>query len=149
MRRCRVPRLARAAVVLALSLAAAAARADFYIVVQSAHPQKTMTEKEAVELFMGRTRSFSNGQFALVFDLPRDSAARAGFYKALTGMGPAQVNSYWSRLMFSGQSMPPQALPDEHAMVEIVKRNPNAIGWLTHEPPDRGLRTLLVVKAVP
>lgn len=130
-------------------LAAPLAHADFYIIVQAGNPQRGLTEREAVELFMGRTRSFSNGDFALVFDLPRDRPERAAFYKALTGMTAAQVNSYWSRLMFSGQSMPPQALPDEHAMVEIVKRNPSAVGWLTHEPADKSVRTLLVLKERP
>ena len=95
---------------------------------------------------MGRSRAFTNGDFALIFDLPRDSPKRADFYRSLTGMTLAQVNSYWSRLMFSGQSMPPQSLPDETTMIEIVKRNPNAVGWLSREPADKQLRTLLVIK---
>ncbi len=130
----------------AAAAAAMPARADFYLVVQSGNPQRAMTQKEAVDLYMGRTRAFSNGDFALVFDLPRDNPQRAEFYTALTGLGPAQVNSYWSRLMFSGQSMPPQSLPDETAMIDIVKRNPSALGWLSKEPLDKQLRTLLVLK---
>lgn len=98
---------------------------------------------------MGRRRAFDNGDFALVFDLPRGAETRDAFYLSLTGMSPAQVNSYWSRLMFSGQSMPPQALPDESAMVDIIKRNPSAVGWLSKEPADKSLRTLLVLKAEP
>lgn len=124
----------------------APAWADFYVVVQSAHPQKSLTQQEAVALFMGRSRQFANGELAIVFDLAREAPGRAAFYLALTGMTPAQVNSYWARLMFAGQSMPPQALPDEQAMTNLVKRNPNAIGWLSKEPADKGLRTLLVLK---
>ncbi|MEO8525795.1 MAG: hypothetical protein ABI460_13815 [Caldimonas sp.] len=122
------------------------ARADFYLVVQAANPQLALTQKEAVDLFMGRNRAFANGDFAIVFDLPRDSPQRAEFYLALTGMSPAQVNSYWARLMFSGQSMPPQALPDETAMAAIIRRNPSALGWLSREPADKQLRTILVLK---
>jgi hypothetical protein len=132
---------------LALTLAAAPlAQADFYVVVQAANPQSALTKKETVDLFMGRSRAFANGDFAQVFDLPRDNPQRAAFYLALTGMSPAQVNSFWSRLMFSGQNMPPQALTDETAMVDAVKRNPGAIGWLSKEPTDKLLRTLLVLK---
>jgi hypothetical protein len=122
------------------------AQADFYLVVQAANPQAALTQKEAVDLFMGRNRAFANGDFALVFDLPRDHPRHAEFYLILTGMTPAQVNSYWARLMFSGQSMPPQPLPDETAMVAIVGRNPNAIGWLSKEPVDKHLRTVLILK---
>ena len=135
---------------LAATLAFAGhAQADFYLVVQANNPQRALTQKEAVDLFMGRNRAFANGDFALVFDLPRDDPKRAAFYEALTGWSQAQVNSYWSRLMFSGQNMPPQPLPDEGAMADIVKRNPSALGWLSKEPTDKALRTLLVLKGAP
>lgn len=133
--------LALASLALALP-----ARADFYIVVHAANPQRSLTPKEAVDLFMGRSRAFANGDFALIFDLPRDNPRRAAFYQALTGMSVAQVNSYWSRLMFSGQSVPPHALADEAAMVNMLRRNPGALGWLSREPTEPGLRAVLVIK---
>ncbi|KQV48087.1 hypothetical protein ASC95_19135 [Pelomonas sp. Root1217] len=131
---------------LALLACALPAHADFYIVVHASNPQRSLTQKEAVDLFMGRSRAFANGDFALIFDLPRDNPRRGDFYKALTGMSVAQVNSYWSRLMFSGQSVPPQALADEAAMAGMLRRNPGALGWLSREPTEPGLRAVLVIK---
>ncbi|NRF72098.1 hypothetical protein HLB44_34455 [Aquincola sp. S2] len=116
------------------------------MIVHTANPLKALTQKEAIDLFMGRSRSFPGGDFAQTFDLPRDSPLRAGFYQALTGQSVAQVNSYWARLMFTGQTLPPQPLPNEAAMVDLVKHNPNAIGYLGHEPADKGLRVVLVLK---
>jgi len=136
----------RALLVVMLLLPASPVCADFYIVVHAGNPQRALTQKAAVDLFMGRNRAFANGDLALIFDLPRDHPRRAAFYEALTGMNVAQVNSYWSRLMFSGQSVPPQALPDETAMLTILKRNPSALGWLSREPADPGLRTVLVLR---
>jgi hypothetical protein len=138
---------ARFATWLALWPAAlVAAQAESYVIVHPTNPIKALTQKEAVDLFMGKTRNFPNGDFALAFDLPRDSPVRAAFYQALTGQGVAQVNSYWARLMFTGQTLPPQPVPDEAAMAELVKRNPSAIGYLSREPADRGLRVVLVLK---
>jgi len=51
--------------------------------------------------------------------------------------------------MFSGQSVPPQALPDETAVAGILRRNPSALGWLSKEPTEPGLRTVLVIKEAP
>lgn len=129
-----------------LALASLPAQADFHLVVNATNPVHALTQRQAVELYMGRSRSFPGGDFALVFDLPRDHPRRAAFYRALTGMSAAQVNSYWSRLMFAGQSMPPQPLPDEAAMLDLVRRNPSALGWLEHAPADKGLRVVLVLK---
>ena len=133
---------------LALAVAALAplAHADFYLIVQAANPQPALTQREAVGMFMGRNRAFHNGEVAQVYDLPRDSTQRAEFYQRLTGMGPAQINSYWARLMFSGQTMPPYAVQDEAAMLAVVKSNANAIGWVRKEPSDKALRVLLVLK---
>ena len=139
-------RTARWAVLLLLAVGAASAEADVYVVVNAANPARTMTQKEVLDLYMGRSRTFANNDFALPFDLPRDHPARAGFYLALTGQTLAQINSYWSRLMFSGQTMPPQPLPGEAAMLDVVRRNPGAIGYLTQEPGDKGVHTVLVLK---
>lgn len=120
--------------------------ADFYLVVNANNPQHTLSKKEAVNLFMGRNRAFTNGEFAVIFDLSWNNPKRIAFYETLTGLSSAQVNSYWSRLMFSGQSMPPHPLPDEESMINIVKRNPSALGWLSKQPTDNALQTILVLK---
>lgn len=128
---------------------ALAARADVYVVVHAANPVRSLSHKELVDLYMGRSRVFPHGDLALPFDLARDSALRERFYRGLTGMSLAQVNSYWSRLMFTGQTLPPAALQTEAEVMAIVKRNSNAIGYLGTEPADRGLRVVLVLREDP
>ena len=62
--------------VLAALAFAPLAQADFYLIVQAANPQPALTQREAVDLFMGRNRAFRNGTVAQVYDLPRDSTQR-------------------------------------------------------------------------
>jgi hypothetical protein len=131
---------------VAAMLVAPLAHADFYVIVPASNAQQTLTQKEAVNLFMGRSRAFSNGDYAQPYDMPRDSTARADFYRQLTGMSAAQINSYWARLMFSGQTMPPQSVADEGAMIDTIKRNPGSIGWVRKEPVDKQVRVVLVIK---
>lgn len=133
------------AAILALAVVTAT-RADLYVVAHASNPQASLTQKEVVELFMGRHRAFADGGFAFVLDLPRDNPVRDRFYQNIAGMSPSQVNSYWARLMFSGQATPPQPLPDERAVVEVVKRNPNALGYLGSPPADKGVRVVLVAR---
>lgn len=122
------------------------AQADIYVVVASSSPLQALTTKELQAFYMGRNRTLASGDPALVYDLPREDALRDAFYLDLTGMRPAQVNSYWSRLIFTGQVLPPTALPNERSMVDTVRRNPGAIGYLGKAPTDSGLRTVLVLK---
>jgi hypothetical protein len=134
---------------LLAALACTVARADLHLVVNATSPLKSMSPKEAVDLYMGRTRALPDGKQVLLFDLPRESAVRNSFYQQLTGMAPAQVNSYWSRLMFTGQTLPPQALSSEAAVLDMVKRNPSAMGYLSSEPTDRGVRVVLTLRTEP
>lgn len=128
-------------------LASAPAGADLYVVVNTANPVRALTTQEVSALYLGRAHSFPTGEFALIFDHPRDSPLRERFFRRVVGMSVAQANTYWSRLMFAGQEMPPQQLPNEQAVIDIVHRNPGAIGYLGSAPPrDSGLRSVLEVK---
>jgi ABC-type phosphate transport system substrate-binding protein len=140
------PRFSRRLVLLALLAACGAnARAadTLVVVVSTQSPVQSMTHKEVLALYTGRTRSFANGEAARPLDQPRDSAAREAFYRALTGMDLARINSYWARLHFTGQVRPPQAVADDKALLQALRQDPSALGYLTHEPADPALRVVL------
>lgn len=120
--------------------------ADLLVIVNAANPVRSMTAEEVAGLYLARSRNFPNGEFALVFDQPRDSHQRERFFKLVANMGVGQVNTYWSRLMFSGQEIPPQVLPSEQALIDIVRRNPGAIGYVSGVPKDPNLRVVLHIR---
>ncbi len=120
--------------------------ADVVVIVNAANPVRSMSAEEVAALYLARSRTFSSGEFALVFDQPRDSALRKRFFKLVANMEIGQVNTYWSRLMFSGQEMPPQPLPGEQAVIDIVRRNPGAIGYVSAPPKESNLRVVLQIK---
>lgn len=138
--------LGKISLMFALAMASANGWADVYVIVNASNAIHALSNKDTVDLFMGRTRTYANGDYVLACDLPRDSATRVMFYQTLTGMSQAQLNSYWSRLMFTGRVMPPQMLPSEQGMLEMVKRNPGAIGYVGQEPQDKGVRVVLTLK---
>jgi hypothetical protein len=130
---------------LALVWCAAPARAaeTMVVVVSAQSPVQAMTHKDVLALYTGRTRSFPNGDAARPLDQPRDSPAREAFYRALTGMDLARINSYWARLHFTGQVHPPQAVADDKALLQRLKQDSSALGYLQHEPSDPAVRVVL------
>jgi hypothetical protein len=109
---------------------------------------QALSQKEVLHLFMGRTRAFPNGDAAVAYDIGV-AAQREGFYRSLSGMNLPQLTSYWARLMFSGRSLPPQQLEGAAAMIEQVRKDSRAIGWLPEAPIQKGLRTVLVIRDAP
>lgn len=136
----------RTALGMALALAAWAAQAEVYLVVGQASPVQTLTRKEAINLYSGRTRMLADGQTVQAMDLPRDDALRGEMYRLLTGFTLAQVNSYWSRLTFTGQTRALPVVSSEAQMAEWLRSNPQALGYLSREPSAPHLRVVLVLK---
>ena len=131
---------------LTMLMAPASARADIAVIVNTANPVVHLNSQQVADLYLGRTRNYPNNEIALIFDLMRDNPVRARFFQSLNGMPLQQVNAYWSRLMFSGQVIPPQQVPDDHTVLEIVRRNTGAIGYVKAQTADSTVRTVLLLK---
>ncbi|MFG6446687.1 hypothetical protein ACG0Z6_00370 [Roseateles sp. BYS180W] len=120
--------------------------ADVYVVVSTQSPVKSLTQRELQDIFLSRSRTFPSGEFATPLDQPRQSPVRQEFYFRLTGMGLPEINSYWARLSFAGQSMPPQPMATQEQLLQTLRRNPLSISYLAHEPRQPGLRVVLQLK---
>lgn len=129
-------------------LAEPAAATDYHIVVSEKNSMRSLSEQEALHIFMGRTRAFPDGSIAVSYELA-DAAQRAGFYRRLADMSLPQVTSYWARLMFSGRNLPPQQIQGRDALMERVSKDPHAITWLHGPPTLPGLRTVLILRTGP
>lgn len=131
---------------LALLGGATLAQAQVYVATSQVSVLRTLTRKDVVNLYTGRTRSLEGGPSVVALDLPRDDALRGEMYRLLTGFTPAQINSYWSRLTFTGQTRALPVVASEAQMTEALRANPSAIGYLSREPTDKALRVLMVLK---
>ncbi len=114
-----------------------------WVVVSTQSAIRNLTQQDLLALYTGRTRTLPGGQAVTPLDQQRDGTARADFYQALTGMDIARINSYWARLHFTGQVQPPQTVSDDTAMVQRLKADQFAIGYLMREPQDPSVRVVL------
>jgi ABC-type phosphate transport system substrate-binding protein len=132
------------AALLVLALAPRPAAADpIYVVVSAQSPVRVLAQKDVLALYTGRSRTLPGGEVATPIDQQRDGAVRAEFYQALTGMDIARINSYWARLHFTGQVQPPQAVGDDGAVIQRLRADPGAIGYVASEPQGNAVRVVL------
>ena len=121
-----------------LALARGAIAADLVVVVHPANGVDSLTRDDIINIFMGRYRRFATGTTAI----PVDSAARekSQFYRALVGKELAEINGYWARLIFSGQSSPPRQAESADDVIEIVSGNKGAIGYVERRFADKRVK---------
>ncbi|MEW5008584.1 MAG: hypothetical protein AB1Y36_04805 [Cycloclasticus sp.] len=105
------------------------------------HPSNgnTMTPKEISRLFLGKSKSFPNGDTAAPLVLNNDTAKE--FNTKLLGKSASQLKAYWSKLVFTGKATPPQRVSEEQ-MFELIKTNPNMIGYTDSSTINAGVKAI-------
>ena len=77
------------------------------VVVNPGSGVESLSRNDVINIFLGGFRQFPSGIPALPIDLPQGHPAREEFYRLLVGKNPSEINTYWSRLIFSGKTRPP------------------------------------------
>lgn len=124
-------------------LAIGSAPEAVYVVVASASRVNALEGKDLFDLYTGRLNALPGAAHTLPVELPRGQAARELFYTAIGSATPAQVDSHWARLLFSGRLRPPPQAADEADMLRRVKADPQSIGYVSIPPNDADVRVLL------
>ncbi len=119
------------------------AQAEILVVVHPSNPTNSMTKSEVSALYLGRYQAFKDGSFALPFDQEADGESRKEFYQQLTGKNVSYINAYWARILFTGRATPPRQVEDSAAVINVVKKNPSAIGYVTAGTKLNGVKVVL------
>ena len=90
----------------------------------------TLSSKDVKNLFMGKKTRLSDGQKAKIIELNDGAAGRIAFHELATGRSEAQIQSGWSRLVFTGKAEAPTQVADDAAVIEAVSSATNAIGYI-------------------
>jgi ABC-type phosphate transport system substrate-binding protein len=125
--------------------------ADLCVIVNLDNPVQALSAEQVSDLYLARARSFETGDQsdpvrAVILDQPETVPLRGEFYRALNGMSVNRVTAYWARLRFSGQVLPPEEVRNSQLMLEKVKSQRNAIGYVESEWVDRSVKVVLRLK---
>jgi ABC-type phosphate transport system substrate-binding protein len=130
-------------VALALSVGAGAAAADVVAVVSSKGAVTALSKSQVVDIFLGKTSRFPDGEQAVPIDQVEGSAARDEFYTTFTGKSAAQIKAHWSKIIFTGRGQPPKEVSNSIEVKKQVAGNPKAIGYIERSLVDGSVRVLL------
>jgi hypothetical protein len=126
----------------ALTLACSTASADVVAVVSAKSPITTLTKIQVADLFLGRSIRFPGGSPAVAIDQREGAAARDEFYATFTNKSAVQMRAYWSKIIFTGRGLPPQAVSDDAEIKKLLTENPQAIAYLERSAVDGTVRVV-------
>lgn len=102
-----------------------------------------ISEKDVKKLFMGKKTKLPNGEKAKIIELTDGSAGRIAFHAATTGRSEAQLQSAWSRLVFTGKAEAPTQVANDAAVIQAVSAASNAIGYVDQSAVTGSVKVLL------
>lgn len=103
--------------------------------------QSTMTQQLLLQLYLKKTAAFADGTAATLLHLPRSSVEHQQFCIELLNLTANQYQSYWSRLVFTGNASNLK-FASPQSLVQQVQRDPFAIAYLPATTPLTGVRQL-------
>jgi len=137
----------RALVALAIGLgltASAETAGGFKVVVHPENPTASLSGPELSAIFLKSRTRWEDGERILPADLSASSEVRREFTLAIHGMPLEAVMAHWQQEIFSGRSVPPPVKADDVAMIEFVRSNPGAIGYVSSRTSTEAVRELPV-----
>ncbi len=121
--------------------------ADIAVIVNPVNGGVTLTRSDIQEIFLGVQGKLPNGASVYPVDQAANQPIRQRFYELVAGKSPVQMQSYWSRLIFTGKGNPPQVLSNGEAVMSHVASNKNAIGYIDASTAkgSSGISTVFVI----
>lgn len=141
-------RIVRLLLVLMLLVPATAVPAqDLVIIVNPASGVRSLSRDEAANIFMGRMRKLPSGLAAMPIDVGGATPERRHFYQWLLSKELSEIDAYWARLVFSGQTSPPLQVNDSRTAVNLVASNRNAIAYVQRAQADPRVHVVIELAA--
>lgn len=118
--------------------------AGYRIVVNSANPTRELTKTQVSNFLLKKKSKWDHGVDAMPADLDSSSPVRAAMSEEIHGRSVAAIKNFWQRQIFSGRDVPPQELADDARMVDFVRGNPGAIGYVSPGAKVDGVKVIAV-----
>gem|GEM_PF-1102455 len=100
------------------------------VVVVNSGNQVAISPVDIKQIFLGKTKTFSDGTAAAPINLNDGNSTKNDFDKKVLNKTPSQMKAYWSRLIFSGAASPIKSAKTDSEIINFVASTPNGIGYI-------------------
>jgi ABC-type phosphate transport system substrate-binding protein len=107
------------------------------------HPDNanTISNKDVKRIFLGKTKFFPDGSQAMPI-IQSGGATTDDFDAKALKKSDSQLKAYWSKMIFTGKGTKPDSASNDAAVIELVSRNPNVIGYIDSASVVAGIKVV-------
>jgi ABC-type phosphate transport system substrate-binding protein len=122
-----------------------AQQSSFVVVVNAANSVQSLKADQVSKYFLKKVGQWDGGIRVLPVELSETLAARQEFTKSVHKKPLSAVKSFWQQQVFSGRDVPPPVKSSDAAVLEYVRANPGAIGYVSSAATlGSGIKTVTI-----
>lgn len=119
--------------------------AEVAVIVHPSAAFADLSEDDISRLFLGKAKSFPNGEAAVPINQDEGSPSRDKFNDSVVKKNAAQLKAYWSQLVFTGKGTPPKDAGKDGDVKKLVASNPNMIGYIDSSAVDGSVKVVFKI----
>ncbi len=124
-----------------LLLLCSTASADSVLIVNNSVRETTISKEDVKLVFLGKKKKWVNGDRIRVSALKRGPIHEA-FLNEYVDKTPSKFSSFWKIAIVSGTALPPKFFESEDEIVDYVKKESGAVGYISSDTPHEGVKAL-------
>ncbi len=133
--------------VLAATEPAAAQSAHYKVIVNANNPAAVLMASEVSRIYLGIANVWPDRTLVLAVDQNTGSPVHDAFVREIIGKDSISLSRYWEQAIFSGRAVPPPTLSTDLEIMDFVRRNPGAIGYVSANTSlDAALKAIKIVR---
>lgn len=129
---------------LIVGFAFSAEAQNYKVIVNQSNSQSTITKKEASSFFLKKKSKWASGEKVKAVDQTPKSTTRSSFSSEVLGKSIGQIRAFWQQSVFSGGATPPQEMKSDAEVIQYVKANKGAIGYVSAGANTAGVKVITV-----
>ena len=117
---------------------------NYKVIVNTDNPVKEISRKELDKVFLKKVTKWENDVKIKPINLNQESDVRESFSKDVHKKNVSAIKAYWQKQIFTGKGVPPVEKSNDREIIDFVKSNPGAVGYISGGANTNGVKTITV-----
>jgi ABC-type phosphate transport system substrate-binding protein len=124
----------------------AAADEELAVIVNTAHPAKSLDATQLRLIFQTVKANWDHGEQAVPVNLPDADPLRHAFDEAVLGLDPERAARYWKDRKIRGGARAPLAAPSTQAVLKVIALKAGAVGYVRANEVNATVKVIAKIK---
>lgn len=117
---------------------------EIVVIVNTKNPIAAMSKSDLNRIFLGKSSTFDNGSPAVAINQHFSSETRTIFDKQYLRKTPQQSKAFWSKQLFTGEGKPPQEVPGDLDVLQMIAKEHNMIGYIDSSAVNKAVKVIKI-----